>query len=148
MRKTLKRIHKSESNKATFLRFASVGATISIVDIVVFYLLSALDFSPLLARALSLTASMTVGYFLNRYFTFHHLATGRELWHSLARHFSTHAIGALLNLATFKCVILLAIQLTESPTLSPWIPLLGIWIGGMIGMCVNFLLSKKLVFDN
>jgi len=28
------------------------------------------------------------------------------------------------------------------------LPLIGVWIGGLAGMCFNFFFSKKLVYDN
>ena len=83
MLKLLGRIHRSPSTKAMFLRFASVGATISVIDAGVLYLLLAMEFNEYIGRVISLSLSMAASYVLNRYFTFHHLETGRALWHSL-----------------------------------------------------------------
>ena len=88
--------------------FAFVGTTISIVDArLLLYLFLAASVDAHIGRFLSLTASMSVGYLLNRYFTFHHLETGRALWHSLVRHYSVHAVGAGINIGVFSAVLLL-----------------------------------------
>jgi putative flippase GtrA len=148
MLKLLGRIHRSPSTKAMFLRFASVGATISVIDAGVLYLLLAMEFNEYIGRVISLSLSMAAGYVLNRYFTFHHLETGRALWHSLLRHYSVHAIGGVINIATYAAVLIIGKSMGGQVAVSATLPLLGVWIGGMIGMTFNFFFSKKMVFDN
>lgn len=148
MRKLLGRIHRSKSTKATFLRFAGVGATISVIDVVVLYLLLSLELNEYLSRTISLSMSMAAGYTLNRYFTFHHLETGRALWHSLLRHYSGHSIGGMINMAVFAVVLIVGQAMGGEVEASAALPLLGVWIGGMAGMTFNFFFSKNLVFDN
>ena len=147
MRKILGRIHRSESNRGMFLRFAGVGAAISLVDIGLLYLLNALGMNIYLARIPSFFASMTVGYILNRCFTFHHLETGRALWHSLLRQYSVHACGGTINYAVFIAILLIGQQLGGRASATGTLPFVAVWIGGMCGMCVNFFFSKKMVFD-
>ncbi|MDA1069043.1 MAG: GtrA family protein [Verrucomicrobia bacterium] len=148
MRKLLGSIHRSSSTKATFVRFAGVGATISIIDVAVLYLLLGLGLNEYLGRTISLSMSMAAGYALNRYFTFHHMETGRALWHSLLRHYSVHSIGGVINMAVFAIVLLVGQAMGGEVEASATLPLLGVWIGGMAGMTFNFFFSKKLVFDN
>ena len=93
--------------------------------------------------ALSLTASMSVGYLLNRYFTFHHLETGRTLWHSLVRHYSVHAVGAGINIGVFSAILLLGQEMGGEVAVSATLPLLGVWIGGVAGMCFNFFFPEN-----
>ncbi len=147
MLKLLDRIHRSQSKKATFLRFACVGVTISIIDAGGLYLFMALGLNVYIGRAISYTAAMCAGYMLNRYFTFHHLETGRALWHSLLRHFSVHATGGVLNFVVFGGVLILGQKMGGEVAASATLPLIGVWIGGMAGLCFNFFFSRKLVFD-
>ena len=148
MRKLLGKIHRSESHRATFARFATVGVSISVIDALVLYALLGLGVNPYLGRAVSLAAAMAAGYFLNRYFTFHHLETGRALWHSLLRHYSVHAVGAGINIAVYSLVLQVGLEMGKEIAASATLPLLGVWIGGMAGLGFNYILSKKLVFDN
>lgn len=148
MRKLLGKIHRSESHRATFARFATVGVSISVIDALVLYALLGLGVNPYLGRAVSLAAAMAAGYVLNRYFTFHHLETGRALWHSLLRHYSVHAVGAGINIAVYSLVLQVGLEMGKEIAASATLPLLGVWIGGMAGLGFNYILSKKLVFDN
>ncbi|MGB0289815.1 MAG: GtrA family protein [Opitutales bacterium] len=148
MRKLLGKIHRSESHRATFARFATVGVSISLIDVLVLYALLGLGVNPYLGRAVSLAAAMAAGYALNRYFTFHHLETGRALWHSLLRHYSVHAVGAGINIAVYSLVLQVGLEMGREIAASATLPLLGVWIGGMAGLGLNYILSKKLVFDD
>lgn len=148
MRKLLGKIHRSESNRGMFTRFAGVGVTISLIDIGLLYLLNHFGLNIYLARIPSFLAAMTVGYILNRYFTFHHLETGRALWHSLVRHYGVHAVGGAINYGVFIATLIIGQKLDGQASSSGTLPFVAVWIGGMFGMCFNFFFSKKMVFDN
>lgn len=148
MRKLLGRIHRSESNRGMFTRFAGVGVAISFIDVGLLYLLNALGMNIYLARIPSFLAAMAVGYVLNRYFTFHHLETGRALWHSLLRHFSVHSVGGAINYGIFTATLLIGQQLGGQASASGTLPFVAVWVGGVCGLCFNFFFSKKVVFDN
>ena len=148
MIRLLGKIHRSETNRAMFLRFAGVGAIISLVDIGLLYFLNSLGMSIYLARVPSFLASMTVGYILNRYFTFHHIETGRALWHSLLRHYSVHAAGGAVNYGVFILALIIGEKLGGQASASGTLPFVAVWIGGIVGMCSNFFFSKRLVFDS
>jgi putative flippase GtrA len=139
---------RSHSPRAAFFRFALVGMTIAMIDAGLVYLLKGLPgLNVYTARIFSYTAAMATGYVLNRYFTFHHIERGRELLDQLLRFFSVHAVGGLLNFGVFSLVVYLG-ERAELPRL--WdsvLPLLGVWIGGVVGMCFNYMFSRKLVFD-
>lgn len=147
MFKFFARVHRSAGHKATFTRFACVGASISIVDAGILYLGLSLGLDAYLARLISLPCSMAVGYLLNRYFTFHHLETGRALWHSLMRHFAVHSIGGILNIGIYALVLELGQTLGGQVAASATLPLVGVWVGGLAGLCFNYFFSQKLVFD-
>lgn len=148
MLKLIEKICRSKNDKAIFLRFAIVGVSISIIDAGGLYLLIALGINPYIGRLVSYTAAMTAGYVLNRYFTFHHLETGRALWHSLVRHFSVHSVGGALNYGVFIVVLIIGQKMGGQIAASATLPLFGVWIGGLFGLCFNFFFSKKLVFDD
>lgn len=131
-----------------FARFATVGVTISLIDIGLLYLLNSLGLSIYLARVPSFLAAMTVGYTLNRYFTFHHLETGRALWHSLVRHYSVHSIGSAINYVIFTVVLIVGQQFGGQANAAGTLPFVAVWIGGMFGMSFNFFFSRRMVFDN
>lgn len=144
----LARFHRSQSDRAMFARFALVGVTISLIDAGVLYLLLALGVDAHIGRVFSLGASVSAGYLLNRTFTFRHVETGRALWNSLLRHYSVNALGSALNIGVYSAVLLIGQQLGGQVAAAATLPLLGVWIGGIAGMCFNFFFLKKLVFDN
>ncbi len=147
MRILFQKIAKSPGSNATFVRFATVGVTISLIDAGLLYLFLALGANVYLGRVISYTVAMTVGYILNRYFTFHHLESGRALWHRLLRHYSVHGLGGALNFGVFTLVLALGQKMGGQVAASATLPLLGVWIGGMAGLCFNFFFSRRLVFD-
>ena len=149
MHKLYRKFKYSPSNTATFFRFAGVGLGISLVDIILLYLLIEVDyFNLLICRSISLSFSMLVGYFLNRYFTFHHIEIGRALWYSIIRHFSVHAVGGILNMLIFLASMYILASLNLEPIITNLTPLIAVWIGGIAGLSFNFFFSKKVVFDS
>lgn len=147
--KLLNRGVRSSSSRATFFRFACVGGTIALIDAGVLYLLKDLPgFNVYTARVFSYTAAMATGYLLNRYFTFHHIERGRVLIDELLRFFSVHAVGGLINFGVFSLIVIAGEHAELSRIWHALVPLLGVWAGGVVGMCFNFLVSRKLVFDD
>lgn len=113
------------------------------------YLLKDLPaFNVYTARVVSYFCAMTCGYLLNRYFTFHHLERVRVLWHELVRFFSVHALGGLLNFAVFSLVVIAGERAGMAGLAGALVPLLGVWIGGVVGMCFNFWMSRRHVFGD
>jgi putative flippase GtrA len=144
----IKRGVRSHSSRATFFRFAVVGSTIALIDAGLLYLLKDLPgFNAYIARVFSYTAAMSAGYVLNRYFTFHHIESSRVLIDELLRFFSVHALGGVLNFAVFSLVVYLGARAELSPFWAAVMPLIGVWVGGIVGMTFNFLVSRKMVFD-
>jgi len=144
----LERGVRSHSSRAAFFRFACVGVTISLIDAGVLYLLKDLPgMNVYIARVFSYGAAMTTGYFLNRHFTFHHIDSSRTLVDELLRFFSVHSVGGLLNFGVFTLIVFIGEQAELTRFWNSVLPLIGVWIGGMVGMAFNFLFSRKLVFD-
>ncbi|NDY95078.1 GtrA family protein [Wenzhouxiangella limi] len=144
----LERGIRSDSDRAAFFRFALVGVTISIIDAGLVYVLKDLPgMNVYLARIFSYSAAMATGYVLNRYFTFHHVDFGRKLFDQLIRFFSVHSVGGLINFGVFSAVVYLGDRAGLNSFWHSLMPLLGVWLGGVVGMSFNFLVSRKLVFD-
>lgn len=120
----------------------------AMIDAGVLYLLKDLPgFNVYTARIVSYASALTVGYFLNRNFTFHHVENERHVLDELVRFFSVHAVGGALNIGVYALVVYLAEGAGLTRFWEAVTPLLGVWIGGVVGMCFNFLMSRKLVFD-
>ena len=147
MLKLYRKFKHSPSNTATFFRFAESAwvyplsiSYFSIFSIEVDY------FNLLICRSISLSFSMLVGYFLNRYFTFHHIEIGRALWHSIIRHFSVHAVGGILNMLIFLASMYLLASLNLEPIITNLTPLIAVWIGGIAGLSFNFSFQKSCIW--
>jgi putative flippase GtrA len=137
----------SAGHKATFLRFSGGGLTISLVDIGGLYLLLMLGVQAYIGRIISYLSAMTVGYFLNRYLTFHFIKTNRILLHSLLRHYSVNSVGGVINYGIFLLVLYIGERLGNITSASSLLPLVAVSIGGFIGMFFNYIFSRKMVFD-
>ena len=138
----------SSHSLPTFFRFAGVGLSISMIDITVLYVLKEFDFLNIfICRSISLSTSILFGYFLNRYFTFHHIEIGRALWHSIIRHFSVHAVGGILNMLIFLISLPILNKIFLETQFIELIFLVAIIFCGITGLTFNFFFSKKMVFD-
>ena len=138
----------SQSRLAQFLRFATVGLKMSLIDVGGTYLLPWLFGMKLhVARIISLTTAIMVGYLLNRYFTFGRDQRG-SFHRQMAGHFGVHAAGGLLNYGVFNGVIALGYNHLIQPQALLLLPLVAIWIGGLVGLAFNFTVSSRLVFSN
>lgn len=139
---------RSHSSRATFFRFACVGGSIALIDAGLLYVLKDLPgFNAYIARLFSYTAAMSAGYVLNRYFTFHHIEKGRALFDELVRFLGVHAIGGVLNFGVFALVVYFGEQADLSRFWNAVMPLIGVWVGGLVGMTFNFMISSRFVFD-
>lgn len=136
----------SDSRIAQFMRFATVGVKISAIDAGGVYLLPwLLGMNLYLARVISLGCAIFVGYLLNRYFTF----GGNErgcFYRQMAGHFGVHLTGGMINYGVFSGIVTLGHAFLSHKLALSLVPLAGIWIGGMVGLTFNFILSKRLVF--
>ena len=71
MKRLIRQYFTSHSRLAQFLRFATVGVKISLIDAGLLYLLSyTVGLNLYVSRVISLGAAIAAGYLLNRYFTF------------------------------------------------------------------------------
>ncbi|WP_440996831.1 GtrA family protein [Arhodomonas sp. SL1] len=139
----------SSSHRATFLRFTLVATTIAGIDILILYLLhGAGGLNVYLARIFSYGTAMTVGYFLNNRYTFRDHRRTRHLAAELSRFYAVFGLGGLINYGVFAAIVAVGDVADAGPTVRFWLPLLGIWMGGIGGMAFNYGVSHKLVFHN
>jgi len=142
----LRRYLHSRSRGAQLLRFATVGATVSLVDAGLLYLLhEGFGGNVYAARGLSLGSAMALSYVLNRYFTFEAERRG-PFGRQLAGHFGVVAGGGLLNFGVFTALVAAGNGILEPGLLRRLLPLLALWVGGLAGMAFNFVLVRRLVF--
>jgi len=143
------RILRSTSHRATFFRFAVAASAIAVIDIAVLYGLHAgLGTNVYVSRVVSYFAAMTSGYFLNRHFTFHQHERFRTILADLTRFYTVFAGGGLINYGVFAAVVAAGHQLGVGQAVLFWLPLVGVWLGGMVGMSFNYVASHKLVFQS
>ncbi len=122
-----------------FLSFAVVGVAGLVVDVVVLYLLA-----PLLgwyaARVVSFLAAATTTWACNRRYTFAASAAAAKasVWREYLAYLATMAGGAVLNYGAY----VLTLHWVEGR----WAAALGVAVGSLAGMGVNFLLARYLVF--
>lgn len=93
---------------------------------------------PVAARAISFPVAVTMTWWLNRNWTFgaeEKSPAFRQLWHYIA----LQIVGALANLGVYV-LILLFIEPTPSHALA------ALTAGALLGLVVNFLGSKYLIF--
>lgn len=137
---------QSHSRLAQFLRFATVGVKISLIDAGLLYMLTHTPyFTWYTARIISLGTAIMVGYVLNRYFTFGGNQRGC-FYRQMAGHFGVHFTGGLINYGVFTAVVYIAHETIDNKLFEKTIPLVALIIGGVIGMMFNFFWSNKLVF--
>lgn len=122
-----------------FLSFAVAGVIGFVVDVTVLYLLA-----PLLgwygARVVSFLAAATTTWLYNRRYTFAaSAAVGRgSIWREYLGYLATMTGGALVNYGAYV--------LTLHWVDGRWAAALGVALGSVTGMGVNFLSARYLVF--
>lgn len=123
-----------------FLRFCIVGTVGFVIDAGILQLLvSGADANTYLARIFSFLVAASATWLMNRSYTFEveHRATHAE-W---ARYIAFMVLGALVNYGAFA----ITITVWELARAQPW---LGVAVGSVAGLGINFLTSRRLVFRN
>jgi putative flippase GtrA len=119
------------------LRFAGVGAITFFVDAGV--LTAVLAMAPgrfYLGRAVSYTAAATMGWWLNRRYTFGHSGTR---WRQWLRYLVANLSGGLANYAVYAALI-------ELSPLCRAYPAMAVAAGSLTGLLLNFAASRRFVF--
>ncbi len=121
---------------AQLLRFAVTGVIGLVADVVVLYAALALGCDHYTGRLLSFLAAVLVTWRINRRYTF---TPSDSQWTEWWRYLGAMSGGALLNLGAY------ALTLWLLPPAS-WLPALGVAVGSLSGMTLNFLSAKYFVF--
>lgn len=138
---------RSTGHPATFARFSLAAVCASVVDIGVLYALNlGLGLNVYLGRLLSFSVATALAYGVNRRFTFREVTNPSARLSRLVRFLGVFGIGALLNYLVFVSVVMLGNATGIVPALTAWLPVIGVWIGGLAGMCFNYVFSSRLVF--
>ncbi|MWD29576.1 GtrA family protein [Aquicoccus sp. SCR17] len=124
-----------------FARFAAVGGVGFLVDGGLLYALVHFGAAPLLARALSFPAAVTVTWSLNRSWTFAASGPPGEQARRYRRYFVIQVVGALSNYLVYA----FALALTG---LSAAGAVQALAIGALAGLAVNFAGARLLVFQD
>ncbi|MEX0324544.1 MAG: GtrA family protein [Puniceicoccaceae bacterium] len=147
MKRLIRHYFKSHSRLAQFMRFATVGVKVSLIDAGLLYLLHfSFGFNLYLSRFVSLGAAIGAGYLLNRYFTFGGDQRGC-FYRQMAGHFGVHLTGGLINYGVFSLVVTIGHRMGLEGFALTLLPLFGLVTGGVIGLLFNFMCSKRFVFQ-
>jgi putative flippase GtrA len=129
-----------------FLRFGIVGGIGFLVDAGLLRLLLTAGLSPYSGRVVSFLAAVTTTWILNRSFTFRrdaaaagHAAPGHPAGEWLA-YLGLMLIGGAVNYGTYA----VALQISDLVRAHPEI---GVALGSIAGMLVNFWTAKTMIFE-
>lgn len=121
-----------------FTKFLLVGTLGFAVDAGILVALSALCVSASTARPCSFLVAVTVTWYLNRTYTFHHLATKHRLATEWLRYLITGSSGAAVNLLVFYALLWSAPGAIH--------PLIALASGSIAALLFNFLGAKHFAF--
>lgn len=118
-----------------FLKFCVVGSAGFLVDSVVYYIV-AIILPPLPSRLLSFSSAVFFTYYFNRSFTFEKKTSMSVS--EFSKYYGAMVLGGAVNIGSFW----ISMQLFS--TVENY-PILGIAIGSIAGLIVNFITSKMLL---
>lgn len=146
MKRLIRHYFTSHTRLAQFMRFATVGVKVSLIDAGLLYLMHFyFGINLYFSRFVSLGAAIGAGYLLNRYFTFGGDQRGC-FYKQMAGHFGVHLTGGLINYGVFSLVVTIGHKLPIEGVFLTLLPLIGLVIGGVVGLLFNFACSKRFVF--
>ena len=125
---------------SSFIRFSLVGTVSMLVDMGILQAVVMADLlDPRLGRIPAFLGAATVGWLLNRTFTFRQADRSGPLRQWL-RYISANSLGLGANLAVYYTLISLFPLVYQYP-------FLGVAAGAVLGLIFNFSASKRLVFS-
>lgn len=123
-----------------FISFAAVGVVGFVVDAsALYFAMHVLGAGLYGGRLLSYLTAATTTWALNRSYTFR-AQRNHDKVAEWGRFLLANAIGGIVNYATYAALV------TASPVAAGY-PILGVAAGSLAGLCVNFGLSRHLVFS-
>ncbi|UTP40967.1 GtrA family protein [Phenylobacterium sp. LH3H17] len=129
------------------MRFAVIGTFGLFVDMAALAVaVNLLDLNLYWGRVVSYLTAATFTWACNRTFTFVRAGSG-GVFRQWLTFLAVNTMGGAINFTTYVMVVRrLGPMLPLEPTLAWVIPYLGVALGSISGLCVNFLASKRLVF--
>jgi putative flippase GtrA len=122
-----------------FAKFCAVGAIGFATDAGILYILMhAVSFGPLLARAISFPAAVLATFTLNRAWTFKRSVSGR-VSRRIGLYYGVQGLGFLCNMMVYAAAIL-----TLPPRFSA--PIIALTLASASALMVNYMGSRTLVF--
>lgn len=122
-----------------FVRFAAVGTIGFVADASVLYLaIYYTDAGLYGGRILSYLAAATITWALNRSYTFR-AERGSGSLSEWGRYLAANAFGGMSNYATYAALVATLTTVANHPAL-------GVAAGSLVGLSINFHLSRQLVF--
>ncbi|WP_295999825.1 GtrA family protein [Rugamonas sp.] len=129
---------KARAMAGQLLRFGITGVVGLAADVAVLYAALALGAGPYAGRLLSFLAAVCVTWRINRRYTF--TPSGSQ-WTEWWRYLAAMTGGAVLNLGAYTLTLALLPP-------APWLPALGVAVGSLSGMLLNFIGAKWFVFKS
>ncbi|MCF6303273.1 MAG: GtrA family protein [Devosiaceae bacterium] len=124
--------------KSRFFRFAMVGAGGFVVDAGV--LLAVNDMlGPYWGRLLSFALAVVFTWILNRHFTFGHTSKPQKIHREFGQYFMAMIVGGSANYITYAGLVYFVTLVAQ------W-PVIGVGIGSIIGLAINYSLAKSWIF--
>jgi putative flippase GtrA len=121
------------------LRFGIVGGIGFLVDAGVLTVMLTWGLGPYSGRVISFLAAATTTWILNRSFTFRRETEAHPAGEWLA-YLGLMVIGGLVNYGTYAAAVALFEPVQRHPVI-------GVALGSIAGMAINFWTSKTMVFE-
>lgn len=129
---------KEKNNIKRFMYFCVSGTFGFLIDSVTYYFLSTL-FNFYIARFVSFFAAVIFTWLFNRSITFNDKKFQGSLAKEFIYYFSSMSIGGAANYLSF-------IGMMEYVAVVKDYPVIGIAIGSVVGLAINFTLSKLVIY--
>lgn len=131
--------HRQQNFSKRFLKFGVVGVLGFIVDSGVLYAAIGLGLDHYSARGLSFFCAVTVTWLANRRLTFSRM--DRPTLAEWLRYVMANMSGSALNLGIYTILVSNIIFFEKYP-------IVGVGIGSISGLCLNYNLSRRIVFKS
>jgi putative flippase GtrA len=129
-----------------FARFAAVGTAGLFVDMAaLFVAMEWIGLNYVAGRGVSYVAAATFTWACNRWITFPGRHAGDTLGQWM-RFLAVNSVGGAVNFGVYLLVMLMGSSRTLPPGIDSMLPYLGVALGSLSGLMVNFTLSRRLVF--
>jgi putative flippase GtrA len=124
----------------SFVRFCIIGGILFVIDASLLYLLiNWLKYSPIVARLVSASCSITISWLLHRHYTF--APSYDRALNEYKRFVLTSIVGFIINLTTYVC-------LAKKWQIFWNYPVLALIIATAVSMNFSYFCMKKIVFLN